>query len=47
MTLERAKRIRRWMAIAGAVAGLICASLPHEYRIICHTIANVCTGGTL
>lgn len=43
--LALAKKVARRAAAIGFVIGLICNFLPHEYRAVCHAIANVCMGG--
>lgn len=37
------KRIARWSALIGAVAGVVCHFMPHEYRALCRAVANLCT----
>ncbi len=44
MAVDR-KKIAKRAALIGAVLAIICNLLPHEYRAVCHAIAQVCTGG--
>ena len=46
--LDNKARTKKWLrrlAIVGGLLGLLCSSLPADYRVICDTIASVCTLG--
>lgn len=40
---HRLKRVVKWASFIGAVAGLTCHFLPHEYQALCHAVVNICT----
>lgn len=42
----RAKLVKR-AVLVGFILAAICNTLPHQYRAVCHTIANACSGGIL
>lgn len=38
-------RLAKLAAKVGFVIALVCNALPPHYRVVCHTIASICTGG--
>jgi hypothetical protein len=45
VTAKKAKKWRRWSALAGVVLALVCKSLPPEYQAVCEVIVSICHGG--
>lgn len=39
------KRVAKRAAVFGFLLAIACNLLPHDYRVVCHSIANVCMGG--
>lgn len=44
--VEDFRKLARWSATVGAILAVVCHLLPPQYRVVCTTLANFCTGGS-
>jgi len=42
---DEAKRASKRAAQFGVALAILCQLLPHDYRVICEAVAQVCRGG--
>ncbi len=45
MTDEARKKLYKRAAQVGLVLAFVCHFLPPDYRVVCETVARVCSGG--
>jgi hypothetical protein len=40
---DRARRMWKYAAFAGAALAILCPSLPPQYRVVCDLLSSVCS----
>lgn len=44
--VEDFRKLARYAATVGTLLAVVCHLLPPQYRVVCQTLANICTGGS-